>query len=280
MSSNNAWFAGKTFLITGGSSGIGLALSKRLASHGAHLVIVSHDPSEFVLARKNLRTYDHQINYQDCDITDAASREILKTSLEAKITDFAGLINCAGVITFGPFFSIPSGVLEHVVRVNLLGTLLMIREIFPTILDNSRGIVYLAFISSTSAILPIPFFGSYPGSKAGLEVLLRSLRQELPSKVKTLVIRPGQVDTALYSKAQTAPGSKVIPLIQNIKWNLLQPDRVAQTMAAAIIAKKSGFMYPNWATHIQTAIMGLPGVGRLAQRASRKYMSQWIVNQE
>ncbi|MFW9854950.1 MAG: SDR family NAD(P)-dependent oxidoreductase [Candidatus Thorarchaeota archaeon] len=279
MSSFDAWFVGKTFLITGGSSGIGLALSKRLASHGAYLVIVSHDPSEFIRARKSLREYDDQINYQDCDITDPASRRILKTSIET-ISDFAGLINCAGVITFGPFFSIPSAALEHVVRVNLLGTLLMIREIFPTILDNSRGVAYLAFISSASTIFPVPYFGSYPGSKAGLEVTLRSLRQELPARVKILVIRPGQVDTALYSKAQTAPDSKVVPLIRNIKWNLLQPDRVAQTMAAAIIGKKSGFIYPNLATHIQTVIMGLPVVGRLAQRASRKYMRQWIVNQE
>ena len=84
---------------------------------------------------------------------------------------------------------------------------MLIREIFPLVLnDDSIDTKYLGFTSSTSAKAGMGLIGGYPGTKAGMEMFLRTLDMEKLENVKILAIRAGPVNTNLFKNSVSAPG--------------------------------------------------------------------------
>ncbi|MHA1672862.1 MAG: SDR family NAD(P)-dependent oxidoreductase [Promethearchaeota archaeon] len=141
------WFDQKTFVVTGGSSGIGLAISRQLAREGAKIIAVSFNPLEFPIAQEQLDHDQQSIDFLKCDITSAEDRKALKQTLLAHERSVAGVINAAGITTYGPFFETPVKALQKLADINFTGTMLFIREIFPLVLqDRPSETKYLGFI--------------------------------------------------------------------------------------------------------------------------------------
>lgn len=270
-----SWFVDKTFIISGGSSGIGLEIGRQLLMNEAKLVIVSNNPEEFKHAKKELNNYVDRVEFYKCDITKDEDRLALRQSLESKPNNYVGLINCAGITAFGPFFKIPINSIKQLIRVNIEGTMLFTRQIFSLLLSKPiEPILYLIFISSTSSVLELPFFSSYAGTKAGIDMLFRSIRYELPDNVHVLLMRPSVVNTKLYARADTAPGANITERIEKIKWNLIKPEQVAKPLVQAIIKKKSGIIYPNLMTKLQLRMMTFPLIKKISQRLAYKYLEK------
>ena len=256
------WFSDQTFIITGGSSGIGLEISKLLLQGNAKIIAISNDPTEFQNAQKSLGENIDRIEFIECDITKESDRMKIGNNLNSR--SMAGLINCAGILTYGKFFETPKAELARVLEVNYVGTILLIREIFPLVLSQAvedARLAYLVFISSLSPFLDLPYFGVYPSSKAGVDAFFRGLSHEMPQNIKVLLIRPSSVRTDLYTKAGIATGASREILLKNTRMMDIKPEQVAKTVVKAIEKKKTGIIYPTYLTKVQMRILNFPVIG-------------------
>jgi short-subunit dehydrogenase len=272
-----SWFNGMTFIVTGGSSGIGLAITKVLSKENAHVIAISYDEKEFTSAKADLGELQKNVEFIKCDITNSQDRRYLIESLENSSQSLTGLINVAGITTYGPFFKTSPQAINRMLDINFTGTILFIREVFPLILENSKSTnKYLGFVSSTSGSAPFVYIGGYPGTKAGVEMFLRSLKLEMPKDLKIVMIRPGPVETNLYKNALIAPDSKIATLFNFGKRMFISPLDVATPLIHAIKRGKEGIIYPNFTTKLLVKMMS----SRILGKGFSKQVAKYMMNKE
>lgn len=194
---------GKTILITGGGSGIGLELARRLAVENK-VVIGGRDGAKLDRARVEtpaLRTFRLDVTSEE-----EARRAVAWLSSELGGLDL--LVNNAGLLR-GYALSSPGCDTNAVedVEVNLLGAVRMTRLALP-LLDASEGAVL--FVSSAVALAAVPGFAVYAATKAAVHSLARSLRAELkPTGIRVFeallpVVDTGQVQELDVPKLSAA----------------------------------------------------------------------------
>ncbi|QEE14466.1 SDR family NAD(P)-dependent oxidoreductase [Promethearchaeum syntrophicum] len=267
------WFDKQTFVVTGGSSGIGFAISQKLAQEGAKVIAVSYNPTEFSIAQSKLDADQQNIEFFKCDITNSEDRESLKQFISSRERSLAGIINAAGITTYGPFLKTPISALKKLYDINFTGTILFTRDILPLVLnDQTTDLKYLGFISSTSGIAAMPYFGGYPATKAGVEMFLRCMELEYPKNVKILSIRPGPVRTNLYNNVTTAPDYNIKRLLDSRFQLKVLPEVVASAFVRAIKKKKHGIIYPKFGTKISARFMKRKMIAKLMMKGM-EYMN-------
>lgn len=180
----------RKILITGGGSGIGLALAKALAPRN-DVVIAGRDVQKLELARASLPAL-HTLRL---DVTlDAEARTAV-----AWVANHLGgidlLVNSAGVLLSQAFESAADSALSGEVMVNLLGSVRMTQVALPLLRQSDDGAV--VFLSSALALGASPGVAVYAATKAAIHSLARSLRAELRNEVKVFDILPPGVDTEL-----------------------------------------------------------------------------------
>jgi NAD(P)-dependent dehydrogenase (short-subunit alcohol dehydrogenase family) len=179
-------------LVTGGSSGIGLAIARALREEGFELTLASRKGEKVEAAAAELRA--HAV------VADVGSEEDCKRLVAAHVDRFGGLdvlVNSAGVGAGGRVEELSTKLWDLQFGVNLRGLFLVTRAAIPH-LRASRGlIVNLASIAGT---IPAPGLAAYGAAKAGVISLTRSLNAELEADgVRGTAICPGFVDTAMAS---------------------------------------------------------------------------------
>jgi uncharacterized oxidoreductase len=194
---------GKTILITGGGSGIGLELARRLAVENK-VVIGGRDEAK--LDRARVETPALRTLRLDVTSEEEARRAVAWLSSELGGLDL--LVNNAGLLR-GYALSSPGCDTNAVedVEVNLLGAVRMTRLALP-LLDASEGAVL--FVSSAVALAAVPGFAVYAATKAAVHSLARSLRAELkPTGIRVFeallpVVDTGQVQELDVPKLSAA----------------------------------------------------------------------------
>ncbi len=275
MLGKKSWCMGKTFVITGGTSGIGLSISEMMLKHGMRVIALTNDAKQIDEATERFQQFKDHFIAKECDITSDQSRQHVKNWLASQDLDLVGLINCAGITTFGKFFETKISDLREVIRTNFEGTVLFTREIFPVILNNENtSIKYLVFLSSVTAEFPTPYFGAYPGTKAGIDVFARSLKMELPRIVKILISRPTAVNTPFYERALTTENSDIKGLMKATKGYFITPEVVAESIVSSIIKKKEGILHPGFKTKFQRFMFNLPLMGRMIRTRANKSLRE------
>jgi uncharacterized oxidoreductase len=180
--------AGLRVIVTGGGSGIGLAIARRLAQANT-VAIVGRDPVKLREAQRQ----DPALRAQVLDVSNEASASAGVTSVGAELGGIDMLVNAAGmVVGFDPVGPNSAALAERDMQVNFLGSLRMVRLCLPYLQESTQGAVVL--ISSAMAIAPAPGFAVYSASKAAVHSLARSLRRELRS-LKVYEVQPTWVDT-------------------------------------------------------------------------------------
>lgn len=116
---------------------------------------------------------------------------------------------------------------RQVIDTNLLGVLRLVRAFVPGMLEQGRGDV--VFLSSVSARQTYPYGGVYAATKAALEVVAATLRQEVLPTVRVTVIAPGVTDTPFFS--HTISGFHTV---QDIGFGALSADDVARAVLYAL----------------------------------------------
>ncbi|MBA4107856.1 MAG: hypothetical protein C0485_19155 [Pirellula sp.] len=189
-----------TVLVTGASSGIGLATAKLLAASGYRVFAgVRSEVGNAAITTAGLAS----LTPVWLDVTDAGQvkQAIVDIGAAAPGGLFA-LVNNAGI-------GLPSVVefadideLRAVLEVNTIAPLRMIQACLPLLRQGGGRIVN---ISSMNGTIALPMVGSYSASKFALEALSNTLRIELrPWKIPVTTIRPGQVGTAIFDKSRVA----------------------------------------------------------------------------
>ncbi|NPU11355.1 SDR family oxidoreductase [Bradyrhizobium sp. 83002] len=182
----------RTFLITGASKGIGLALSLRLAKQGHAIVGIARNASEGFPGELHL-----------LDLADPASGDRLAAIIREAEVD--GVVNNVGLVRAAPLGDIAVSTLEEVMRVNLHPALVATQTALPGM--RSRGWGRVVNISSLTVLGSVERT-SYAAAKAALVSFTRSWALELAATGITInAVSPGPTETELF-RANNAPGSE------------------------------------------------------------------------
>lgn len=180
----------RSALVTGGSSGIGLAIARMLRDEGFALTLAARTPERLEAAAAELGALAVAANVmheEDCARLVAAHGEA-HGGLDV-------LVSSAGVGIAGAIADTSTKAFDLQLAVNLRGAFLVTREALPLLRASSGLVVNLASIAGT---MPTPGLAAYGASKAALIALTRSLvREEAASGVRATALCPGFVDTPM-----------------------------------------------------------------------------------
>lgn len=189
-------------IVTGGASGIGLAIAKALLGDGWKLVIADLAPDRLDAARTELEPV--RANATKCVIMDVASEPSVLAALDGCEDGFGpvrGLINSAGIGADVPFFDTSVELFRKILDINLTGTFMVAREAGKLMRTHGGGaVVNIASISGQRGNLGRSAYGA---SKGGVITLTQVMACELaPQNIRVNAIAPGPVETPLVQAMQ------------------------------------------------------------------------------
>jgi NAD(P)-dependent dehydrogenase (short-subunit alcohol dehydrogenase family) len=202
-------------LITGGSSGIGLAIARMLRDEGYALTLAARKLDRLETAAAALDAASLAVDVRN----EESCTRLVATHLE-RHGGLDVLVNCAGVGIAGRLGDMPTKQFDLQQSVNLRGAFLVTREALPA-LREARG--YVVNLASIAGTLATPGLGAYGAAKAALIALTRSLdREEAGNGVRVTAICPGFVDTPM-AEWTGIPGQEMI-----------QPEDCAELLRALL----------------------------------------------
>ena len=187
-------FEGKSVLVTGGNSGIGLATAKAFANEGAQVIITGRDSAALQQAKLELGSKSIALRN---DVTSLAAAKELAAALGSQNIKLDAVFVNAGVAKFGPFQDVDEAVWDQVFNTNVKGAYFQIQALLP-LLNPGASIV---INGSINAHIGMPGSSVYAASKAAVISLAKTLSAELlPRGVRVNVVSPGPVSTPIYRK--------------------------------------------------------------------------------
>ena len=186
----------KTAVVIGGTSGIGLALTKALAQAGANVVPTGRRSAQVAAAASEVQALGRRSLAQTCDVTDNGSLTQLLQSVCAEFASVQILVNCAGRTKRMPTLDFPEAEWNEILETNLNGTLRACRVFGRHMIEQHYGrIINIASLGSFVALYEV---AAYNASKAGVASLTKSLAVEwATSGVCVNAIAPGVFRTDL-----------------------------------------------------------------------------------
>lgn len=193
-------------LVTGGSSGIGLAVAEGLAREGAQVALLARNELGLAAAKRKLAEYGADAITVTADVTD---REALAAAVTEAVDRLGGLdvlVTSAASLSFGRFTETDPEDFEQTLDTVFGGTVDTIRSALPH-LERSRGAIVC--VGSIASLMPLPGMAAYTASKHGLVGFLDTIRVELEeggSSVTVSLVHPGAVDTPLWDNLESSTG--------------------------------------------------------------------------
>ena len=187
---------GKRVLITGGSSGIGLAIAHALLAKSARLVITGRRADTLAKAVQELQHTGSPIYSVGADVATPEGRTATIKQAVGLLGGLDILVNNAGGVRAGRLENTPEAELQAMIDVDLVAPILLARAALPAL--RASGEAMIVNVASGIALIGVPFYATYAATKAGLARFGEALRRELKGEgVHVLTAYPGGTDTPM-----------------------------------------------------------------------------------
>ncbi len=184
----------KTILITGGTTGIGLATAQLLQAEGAQVIVTGRNPETLSAARAALGSSALVISSDSAALADA---QAIGDVIKKHTTKLDGVFLNAGIGQFGPMEAMTPKHFDDMFGVNVRGLYFQLQSLLP-VLTNPSAVVFNA---SVVAELGFPETSIYSATKAAVVSLGKSLAVELaPRGIRINTLSPGPIKTPIYNK--------------------------------------------------------------------------------
>lgn len=226
--------AGKHAVITGGATGIGLAIARHLAAARVNVTLVSRN-------RERLETEAGRITGARaiaCDVSDGAAVERAFRQAQANSGRIDILVNNAGIVETAPFVKMQPDQFRRMLDVNLMGVFHASQAVLPGMLEAGWG--RIVNVASTAGLKGYAYVSGYTASKHAVVGLTRSLALETARKGITVnAVCPGYTETEIVTEAIGNIASKTGRKPEEAKaeleavnpqGRLVQPEEVASTV--------------------------------------------------
>jgi NAD(P)-dependent dehydrogenase (short-subunit alcohol dehydrogenase family) len=242
---------GKVAVITGGASGIGLAMARRFGAAGMQLMLADIDEVALGDAAASLRGHGRDVSTFVCDVSDAAAVDALAADTIEAYGSVHVVCNNAGVGTGGAMVDVPLAEWEWVLGVNLWGVIHGVRSFLPLLRQAGEG--HIVNTASVAGLFSAPFMGPYNVSKFGVVTLSETLFHELRlsgDPIGVSVLCPAWVRTRIHESARNRPDTAGGPvtlgegldgvgeIMRNFIESGMDPDAVADAVLAAVVENR------------------------------------------
>ncbi len=227
---------GKVVVITGASSGIGLALAESFAAAGAKLVLAARNLAKLQEIAANLKLkYAAEVIAVGVDVSKELQCQNLMDQTVKNFGQIDVLINNAGISMRAIFEEVDLKVLSEVMDINLWGTVFCTKHALPALL-KSKGVI--VGVSSIAGYKGLPGRTGYSASKFAMQGFLESVRVEnLYKGLSVLIACPGFTASNIRSVARSKDGLPQGESPMDEK-NIMQPEQVAQAILRAVEQRK------------------------------------------
>ena len=243
-------FNGKWALVTGASSGIGVALARELAGRSAKLILTARRVDRMEALAAELRRQGTDVRVIPADLSDPAAPEQLYAATEGAGIAVEILINNAGLGQYGAFSeSLVEQELAQV-RVNCEAVVRLSRLFVPRMVERGRG--WVLVLASTASFQPLPYFATYAASKAFDRFFAEGLAAEVGRfGVKVTALCPGPTESEFFSVARAG----------SIRGHSVQSAEEVARLGVAALARGQRTIIPNFGGRFLACLVRFLPVG-------------------
>ena len=189
---------GKSAIVTGAASGIGLATADTLAEAGALVVIADIARDKGEAAAVGIQKKGHEAEYVHLDITDDKSIAAFVETVQSKVGAIDIIVNGAGWGQIKPFWEMPLDVWSKIVELNLVGPMKLIKALLPKMMERNGG--KIVNVGSDAGRVGSSGETVYAGAEGGLIAFTKSLAREVARyNINVNCVCPGPTETPLLS---------------------------------------------------------------------------------
>ncbi|HIE89136.1 MAG: SDR family NAD(P)-dependent oxidoreductase [bacterium] len=258
-------FFGRTAVITGGASGIGLGMARSFAGRGMQLVLADLDEELLKAAEKEFSEAGTSVECQVCDVSKLEDVERL-----AEVT--MGRFGAVHVVCSNAGVGIPTSARnvkladwEWIINVDLWGPIYAVKTFLPLI--EEQGVGHINATSSMAGLISSQMMGAYNVAKHGVVALMAAVERELRAKksnVRASVLCPGPINTNISRhsvdfrpgrgkpKGDSEKAGKLAGNIQAALEQGMHPDEVGELVANAVEQEKFWILtHPHWSKTVQ-----------------------------
>ncbi|MFJ8079051.1 SDR family NAD(P)-dependent oxidoreductase [Streptomyces sp. NPDC096205] len=218
-------FTGRTVLITGGTSGMGLATAHRLVAEGAHVVVTGRTRERVDAAVGQL---GDRASGVVADAADPAALDALMATVRDRHGRLDSLFANAGTGTFLPFETITEQDFDQGVDVNFKGVFFTVQKALPLLADGGSIVINASWtLHRGNSVLTL-----YSATKAAVHNLARTLAAALaPRGIRVNSVSPGYIDTPMYPYDALSPAEAKALTGQVVAGRFGRPEEVAAAVA-------------------------------------------------